>query len=313
MLYNKDLTVLICCPMKKTGIYKSALTTKSIAENAFCCSCLQELILNDGLESIGRYAFSDSNIKQWIFIPESVNHIDKEAFTGECSNQCILVVKDSYAHRYAKQKDNRVWRYRCIPQHGEVVWSEHEWHSMFEGAKLHKDYSKLKSQRRDVFQSTLAAVKRGEYMTAHGHVVKIPITEDIQNETRFYDREIHPKAAYSIRYNTQIAVVNDDCLNSARRIHKIETDVCVLNMASGSNPGGGVLGGAGAQEEYLFRCSDYYRFLYQYAPYAHEYGLRPSSYSYPLDRNFGGCFSPRVTVFRSTEEKDIDFCIILGT
>lgn len=307
VLYNKDLTVLICCPMKKTGIYKSALTTKSIAENAFCCSSLEELILNDELESIERYAFADSNINHWIFIPESVNHIDKDAFTGEMSNQCILVVKNSYAHRYAKQKNSSVWRYRCIPQHGEVIWSEYEWQSMFERAKMYKDYKKMKSLRKDVFHSTLTVVEKGEYMTTHGHIVKLPITEDIQNETCFYEREIHPQVAYSTRYNTQIAAVNDDCLNFARRIHKIEKDVCVLNMASRTNPGGGVLDGAGAQEEYLFRCSDYYRSLYQYATYANEYGLRKSSHSYPLDRNFGGCFSRRVTVFRGTEEEGYRF------
>lgn len=38
--------------------------------------------------------------------------------------------------------------------------------------KTHKDYANLKSLRKNVFQSTLAAVKRGEYMTAHGHIVK---------------------------------------------------------------------------------------------------------------------------------------------
>ena len=307
VLYNKDLTVLICCPMGKKGIYKLAPTTKSIAEDAFCCSSLEELILNEGLESIEQYAFADSNINHWIFIPESVSHIDKDAFAGEWSNQCILVVKGSYAHHYAKQKDSSVWRYRCIPQHGEIVWNEHEWLFMFEQAKFHKDYDRLRSLRKDVFQSTLATVERGEYMTAHGHIVRLPLTGNLQNKTRFYDKEIHPKVAYSTRYNTQIAAVNDDCLNFARRIHKIEKDVCVLNMASRRNPGGGVFAGAGAQEEYLFRCSDYYRSLYQYAPFAVEYGMKESSHSYPLDRNYGGCFSPGVTVFRGTEEDGYRF------
>lgn len=59
-----------------------------------------------------------------------------------------------------------------IIENGEIVWSEHEWQSIFESAKTHKDYANLKSLRRNVFQSTLAAVKRGEYMTAHGHIVK---------------------------------------------------------------------------------------------------------------------------------------------
>lgn len=59
--------------------------------------------------------------------------------------------------------------------------------------------------------------------------------------------------------------------------------------------------GAGAQEEYLFRCSDYYKFLYRYAPYAEQYGVTRSHYQYPLDRDFGGIFSGGVTIFRENE------------
>ncbi|MBQ8958527.1 MAG: TIGR02452 family protein [Bacteroidales bacterium] len=290
--------------MNKRGIYKLALTTKMVAEDAFCCSCLDEVVLNDGLESIGRYAFSDNNIRHWIFIPKSVIHIDKEAFVGEWSSQSIVVVKDSYAHYYAKK--NRV-QYRCKPQHGEVTWNEHEWITMFGRAKFREDYEMIRSWRQGVFQSTLQAVKKGEYMTAHGHIIKLPLNHEIQNRSKFYFKETHPKPHYSTRYNTQIAAVNDDCLSFARRVHDVEDEVCVLNMASRRNPGGGVLSGAGAQEEYLFRCSDYFRSLYQYAPYASDYDIEKSTFSYPLDRNFGGCFSPGVTVFRGTEEEGYRF------
>ena len=78
-------------------------------------------------------------------------------------------------------------------------------------------------------------------------------------------------------------------------------------MASAKNPGGGVYGGAGAQEEYLFRCSDYYRFLFQYADPASfdcekVYGIPHNPrHSYPLKRNFGGVYSHGVTIFRNTE------------
>lgn len=84
--------------------------------------------------------------------------------------------------------------------------------------------------------------------------------------------------------------------------HICDLSVSVLNMASRRNPGGGVINGAGAQEEYLFRCSDYYKFLYCYASYAKEYGLQRSMHQYPLDRNFGGIYSSGVTIFRENEE-----------
>ena len=61
------------------------------------------------------------------------------------------------------------------------------------------------------------------------------------------------------------------------------------------------MGGSAAQEEYLFHCSDYYKFLYVFASYAEQYGLTPSSCQYPLDRNFGGIYSPGVIIFRKNE------------
>lgn len=114
VLYNKDFSVLLCCPMKKRGSYRTLPMTKTIAEDAFCCSILDELVLNRGLESIERYAFCDSSIHKWVIIPETVKHIDKEAFAGEWNNQCIVVVEGSYAHYYVMYEDNSIWKYRCI-------------------------------------------------------------------------------------------------------------------------------------------------------------------------------------------------------
>lgn len=103
--------------------------------------------------------------------------------------------------------------------------------------------------------------------------------------------------------------VNQDCLAYAKSLQEQDNadDLCVLNMASAKNPGGGVYGGAGAQEEYLFRCSDYYRFLFQYADPASfdcekVYGIPHNPrHSYPLKRHFGGVYSHGVTIFRDTE------------
>jgi uncharacterized protein (TIGR02452 family) len=73
-------------------------------------------------------------------------------------------------------------------------------------------------------------------------------------------------------------------------------------MASRQNPGGGVLNGAGAQEENLFRRTNLFLSMYQFAPYAAEYGLVRSRYQYPLDRNFGGIYTPDACVFRGLEK-----------
>lgn len=65
-------------------------------------------------------------------------------------------------------------------------------------------------------------------------------------------------------------------------------------MASRRNPGGCVISGAGGQEENIFRRTD--------AHYANMYGLIRNEKQYPLDRNFGGIYSPKVTVFRGSED-----------
>lgn len=111
VLYNKEHTILICCPMGKKGVYKTASTTKIIAREAFCCSNLHELVLNDGLERIHRWAFADNCIQKPILIPRSVFHISSRAFEGEYSFGSVIVYPDSYAHKYAKGID--YIRYSC--------------------------------------------------------------------------------------------------------------------------------------------------------------------------------------------------------
>jgi uncharacterized protein (TIGR02452 family) len=188
-----------------------------------------------------------------------------------------------------------------------TVWNGNQWQNDFCKAINSGDYSLARQLRIEVFKSTLQAVKEGAYTLQNGKVVSLPLSDKVTGSSKFYRHEFNPTVKYEQRYDTQITVVNGDCLEYAHIVSEVEDDVCVLNMASRRNPGGGVLNGAGAQEEYLFRCSDYYRSLYRYASYAHDYGLSQSHYHYPLDRDFGGIFSPDVTIFRSTEENGYEF------
>lgn len=180
------------------------------------------------------------------------------------------------------------------------TWNAAQWLDEFEDAK---SAGWTRPVRAKVWQSTLDIVTAGSYTSANGLHVTLPLNPNILAETKFYKAEIPQLAVSGQRFSTLYNVHNGDCLAFAKSLHEADgtDDLCVLNMASWKNPGGGVVGGAGAQEEYLFRCSDYFRSLYQFMDYCSQYGLPRAADSYPLDYNFGGVFSPGVTVFRDTE------------
>ena len=180
-------------------------------------------------------------------------------------------------------------------------WNHNMWLSLFRTASIDKDSFKLHILRTEVFHSTVSVVNRGCYYSETGTLVFPRFNENIRLESKFYSDvfDVHGHREY---YDTRVYAVEDDCLAYARRFADSEEGVCVLNMANRRNPGGGVFNGAGAQEEYLFRCSDYYRSLFQYIEYSGLYGIEHSDRSYPLDRNYGGIFSRGVTVFRGREE-----------
>lgn len=63
--------------------------------------------------------------------------------------------------------------------------------------------------------------------------------------------------------NTQIEFLEDDCVDVALNHVEEGHHPLMLNMASDYKPGGGVEKGAGAQEEELFRRSNYYKHLHR--------------------------------------------------
>lgn len=183
-------------------------------------------------------------------------------------------------------------------------WDAESWKIRFQHAAKTKNHHELHALRIEVYRNTLEIVRRGQYETSQGVRISLDNAEALIAGSRFYTQELSSATSISRQYSTHVEVVNADCLAVARELTSNFADVCVLNLANRRNPGGGVISGCGAQEEYLFRCSDYYRSLYQFAHYAEQYGLPLSEkYRYPMDRNFGGIFSPGVTIFRGGEEK----------
>ena len=179
------------------------------------------------------------------------------------------------------------------------MWDSKAWVEQFGMARESRDWGLSSGLRRTVFEHTKKVVQDGGYEVDGSWVA----VGQSPASTWFCDEL---KVQGSGAYETVFEVVNEDCLATARRLAgeagsgagvsglasgaSSGERPLVLNMASRSTPGGGVEGGAGAQEECLFRSSNYYTTLYPLRDVA-----------YPMDRNFGGIYSPEVTVFRGLE------------
>lgn len=183
------------------------------------------------------------------------------------------------------------------------IWNDKEWLAGFNKSKVSRSIHNIM-----VYQSTVAAVKQGYYYLEDGTRVELSLSPDLASKTVMYATKL-PVRPSRFEGEALVRVVASDCLEAARRLVEAGVGrVAVLNMASSRNPGGGVSNGSGAQEEYLFRCSDYFRSLYQYVDYGHDYGVeRNREQSYPLDANYGGVYSKDVTVIRGPQEEGYPF------
>jgi uncharacterized protein (TIGR02452 family) len=171
-----------------------------------------------------------------------------------------------------------------------------EWLKKFTSASKKK--MGFRELRAEIFRDTLQIVAAGEYEIEN---VKVPVpNKDIAIKTEIFT--CPDKLTTSLNYDTAYSIIEADCLEAGELLHKSGFNPCVLNMASRQNPGGGVIGGAGAQEENIFRRTNIFLSLYPFASYAEEYGLEKSENQYPLDKNTGGIYSGDITVFRCSEK-----------
>lgn len=209
---------------------------------------------------------------------------------------------------YEKFNDNEVKSYKYAAERplyrllnkadriSSINWSPSIWLKYFKRIDTHRS-------RKKVYEYTQAIVKAGIYLSQNGNVVRLDSSPTIAEDTKFYVGPINNQMPENL-YDTKIEIKNADCLNVAYElVSSGRNDVSVLNLASFAFPGGGVLKGCGAQEEYLFRCSDYYLSLYQFHPEAaKQAGLVVNrKFSYPFSK-YTGIFSKNVTVFRGCEE-----------
>ena len=127
------------------------------------------------------------------------------------------------------------------------------------------------------------------------------------DNTKLY-REAYSVADRGETYpSTQTGCVNADCVDVAQHLMAQGYNPAILNLASAKSPGGGYHEGYAAQEESLCHSSNLSLSLYQYGSpsYKHirECGVPMKAPGYPLDRNFGGIYTPNVTFFRHGRSK----------
>lgn len=95
VLFNKDVTTIICCPKVKGGTYTVPTSVTSIGDQAFeACALLKSVNLPAGLKSIGSQAFASCRELTALIIPNGVTTIGTTAFSG-CSSLASVVLPSS--------------------------------------------------------------------------------------------------------------------------------------------------------------------------------------------------------------------------
>ena len=98
MLFSKDTSTIVECPIKKSGSVSLPHNTKHIAPYAFTyCQTITGMTFPDSLLSIGNVAFLYASQLNNIAIPATVSHIGHNLFGG-CSalNNLTLAENNSY-------------------------------------------------------------------------------------------------------------------------------------------------------------------------------------------------------------------------
>lgn len=160
---------------------------------------------------------------------------------------------------------------------------------------------------REIYAKTLRCCLAGRYQTPSGRRINLPSVEEAADKTWVYVRS-RPIGADVPREETVVEVVEQDCVAAGKALLDVGLRPAVLNLANRQHPGGGVIGGARAQEEGLFRRSTLALSLYPFDRWhANFAGLPLRKQAYPLDRNEGSIHSRGVVFFRGREAEDAPF------
>ena len=164
--------------------------------------------------------------------------------------------------------------------------------------------------RQDVYKSNSEVFHAGGYICESGKIVEIPIDDPMLTNTKVYAAPFDVKDIPVQSENISFSTVNADCLIVAKELLDNGHNPCVMNLADAYVACGMYKRGSRAQEESLCRATTLSRSLFQFFKatsgkadrYAKDVNVEIQEYAYPLDLNYGGIYSPNVTVFRNAHD-----------
>ena len=164
--------------------------------------------------------------------------------------------------------------------------------------------------RQDVYKSNVEVFHAGGYTCESGKTVELPIDDPMLEKTIVYTAPFDVNNIATRNCDTKTDTVNADCITVAKDMLSRGLNPCVMNLADAYTACGMYKRGSRAQEESLCRATTLSRSLFQFykaksgkaSRYADEANVKIREYAYPMDLNFGGIYSPGVTVFRTASD-----------
>lgn len=172
-------------------------------------------------------------------------------------------------------------------------------------------FSQVELINQEVFQENVRIVQTGQFTDKNGkhHDISSKVSESISNSITIpknysYEKDLSDQLKQTKQFGSKeknsiyskIEVTNESTFEAARRWKRSIKEVCVLNFASPTKPGGGVINGRTAQEEALSRQSTLFFSLKQQNE-MYDYNKRHPS---PFASDYM-IYSPNVVVFRDDD------------
>ena len=94
VLFNAGKTLLISCPVGKTGAYTVPETVTEIEKSAFTASGVESVSMSDAVNAVGEGAFSNCSKLKSAVLPKGLKELKKSLFSG-CSALEAISIPDS--------------------------------------------------------------------------------------------------------------------------------------------------------------------------------------------------------------------------